>query len=67
MLPLLIAAALLAAQTAAGSSSDADVRAAIEEAVRARMGEAATVVVEDLAVRRAPVAANGAASRRRAR
>jgi flagellar basal body P-ring formation protein FlgA len=62
MLPLLIAAALLAAQTAAGSSSDADVRAAIEEAVRARMGEAATVVVEDLAVRRAPVAANGDAS-----
>jgi flagellar basal body P-ring formation protein FlgA len=54
---VVLAAALLAGRAASGSSIDADVRAAIEQAVRARVGETATVVVDDLAVRRGPIAA----------
>lgn len=51
---LVLAAALAGGRSAAGSSADADVRAAIEQAIRARLGERATVSVEDMLVRRMP-------------
>lgn len=67
MLSLILATALLAGQAVAATPADADVRAAIEAAIRARMGETATVVIEELAVRRMPAAgAAGASSALRA-